>query len=631
MRSLARTFVRITVAGMLAATGGAVAATPVAAAPAPPPHAVGGFVAPAGRAAAGSQAGASAFAVPPESVDLRPYAPAVGDQGQISSCVAWSIAHSVMGYLANRAGSRGAPYAPLYLYMRAVGSGAPSNGLVPEYALAEAASNGVDTEADYFQGSYGWQTPPTKTEIANAANYRISGWNRLWLGDHQGNSAQLAVEQALAAGNPVLIGMPVYLDFEYLNSSALYNTLSGRSLGGHMVTIFAYDAQGVWIRNQWGTNWGSHGDAHLSWAFVNTLVMAAYTVSGLNAPTEPKIAPPAGLALSPATASTAGGTEVTITGTGLTGATAVRFGDTAAQFRTTQVNGATRLVAVAPPHTAGVVDVKVTNAGGTSAVATATKFTYVVPAPAITALSPNTGSTITATSVVVTGTNLAGLTKVTAGGTSVAFTRLSETQVRITLPVHAAGTVPIVVTTPGGSSPGAGFTYVVPAPAITALSPNTGPTITATSVVVTGTNLAGLTKVTAGGTSVAFTRLSETQVRVTLPVHAAGTVPIVVTTPGGASLGVGFTYVAPPAPKVTALSTVSGPSSKPTTVTITGTSFGGVTSVLVGTAPVAFVKVSDTQLRVTLPVHAAGAVDLRVVTPGGTSAASAASRFTYVR
>src|SRR4051794_7425639 len=125
---------------MLAAA--VVAALPVAtpalgaqpATPAALPHAVGGYVPGTVVTSAETRLGnASAFEVLPESVDLRSYAPPPGDQGQIGSCVAWSIGYSIMGYYANRTGGAGAPYAPLFLYLRNVeANGAPTAGLYPD-------------------------------------------------------------------------------------------------------------------------------------------------------------------------------------------------------------------------------------------------------------------------------------------------------------------------------------------------------------------------------------------------------------------------------------------------------------------------------------------------------------------
>jgi IPT/TIG domain len=79
--------------------------------------------------------------------------------------------------------------------------------------------------------------------------------------------------------------------------------------------------------------------------------------------------------LSPTSGPAAGGTLVTILGTGLTGASAVDFGTNAATDVT--VVNATTITAVSPAG-AGVVNVTVTTLGGTSANAPADQFTYVV-------------------------------------------------------------------------------------------------------------------------------------------------------------------------------------------------------------------------------------------------------------
>jgi hypothetical protein len=82
-------------------------------------------------------------------------------------------------------------------------------------------------------------------------------------------------------------------------------------------------------------------------------------------------------ALSPATGEPTGGTAVTITGTALRGATAVKFGSTAAPSFT--VVSDTEISAVAPAHDEGVVDVRVTTPGGTSVVGPADRYTYEWP------------------------------------------------------------------------------------------------------------------------------------------------------------------------------------------------------------------------------------------------------------
>ncbi len=69
--------------------------------------------------------------------------------------------------------------------------------------------------------------------------------------------------------------------------------------------------------------------------------------------------------ITPASGLTRGGTAVAITGTNFTGDTAVLFGIVPAAVR---VSSPTALVAVAPPHPAGLVDVVVANPGAPAAV-----------------------------------------------------------------------------------------------------------------------------------------------------------------------------------------------------------------------------------------------------------------------
>jgi hypothetical protein len=88
--------------------------------------------------------------------------------------------------------------------------------------------------------------------------------------------------------------------------------------------------------------------------------------------------PPALLGVSPTSGSHTGGSTVLLTGTGFTGATAVKFGATNATSFT--VISDTQIVAVAPAEVAGTVAVSVTNATGSSPTtipATLGQFTFV--------------------------------------------------------------------------------------------------------------------------------------------------------------------------------------------------------------------------------------------------------------
>jgi len=242
--------------------------------------------------------------------------------------------------------------------------------------------------------------------------------------------------------------------------------------------------------------------------------------------------------------------------------------------------------------------------------------------------------------VIVTGTGFTGTTGIMFGTTAAtSFTVDSATRINATSPAGAAGTVDVTVTTPDGTSATSSadqFTYVPSgAPAISGISPASGPVAGGTIVIVTGTGFTGATSLMFGTTAATtFTVDSDTRINATSPASVVGTVDVTVTTPQGtsaASTADQFTYVPSDAPAITAISPASGPVAGGTIVTINGTRFTGATGIHFGTNPVtAFTVNSDSRITTTSPAGSAGTVDVTVTTPQGTSAPSTADQFTYL-
>ena len=327
-------------------------------------------------------------------------------------------------------------------------------------------------------------------------------------------------------------------------------------------------------------------------------------------------------AISPSTGSANGGTSVVITGSNFVGITGVSFGGTSALSYT--VNSITQITAVTPARAVGAVQVAVTNPAGTAV--SPANYTYFAQ-PSITSISPNTGSNVGGTTVVITGNNLTGATAVTFGGIAArSFTINSINQITAITPTGTIGTVTVQVVSPGGNATGS-YTYSVSAPTITSLNPASGTTSGGNSVVITGTNLLAATSVSFGGTAaLSYTINSATQITAVAPARAAGAVTLTVTTPGGSATA---TYTYSTTPTISALSVLSGTTSGGTTVTITGTNFIGATAVTFGgTNAASFAVVSATQINAVTPARVAGGVTVDVVTPGGT--ARAAQVYTYV-
>lgn len=85
----------------------------------------------------------------------------------------------------------------------------------------------------------------------------------------------------------------------------------------------------------------------------------------------------------------------------------------------------------------------------------------------------------------------------------------------------------------------------------------------------------------------------------------------------------------PSAPEVDGVEPASGPASGGTWVTITGSGLSGATAVAFSNTPAQFDVVSSSQLRVMVPAHAPGTVDVRVSTASTTSVPSTADHYTY--
>jgi len=303
------------------------------------------------------------------------------------------------------------------------------------------------------------------------------------------------------------------------------------------------------------------------------------------------------------------GTNVTIDGTGLTGATAVTFNSVSASFIVTSDTAIQATV----PAGATTGPVSVTTPGGTAT--SGSNFT-VVSAPTITSFTPTSGPL--GTNVTISGTNFSGATAVTFNGVSAAFTVNSATAIQATVPAGAT-TGPLSVTTPGGTATSSTNFAVVSPPTVSSFSPTSGPT--GTSVTIGGTNFSGATAVTFNGVSAAFTVNSDTAIQATVPAGAT-TGPLSVTTPGGtATSSTNFAVVSPPT--VSSFSPTSGPTG--TSVTIGGTNFSGATAVTFNGVSAAFTVNSPTTIQATVPTGAATG-PLSIITPGGT--ATSTSNFT---
>jgi hypothetical protein len=166
---------------------------------------------------------------------------------------------------------------------------------------------------------------------------------------------------------------------------------------------------------------------------------------------------PAVTGVSPNEGPAVGGNTVTITGTGLSGATAVKFGSNASVITS---NTATQIVVTAPDGDPGVLDITVTTPDGTSAIVPADRYRY-RPTPVIYFIAPISGPTAGGTIVTITGIYLDAGTATVRFGTNVSASTVdSDSQITAVSPAGSAGALNVRVTNNGGTSAAQVFTYV---------------------------------------------------------------------------------------------------------------------------------------------------------------------------
>lgn len=342
----------------------------------------------------------------------------------------------------------------------------------------------------------------------------------------------------------------------------------------------------------------------------------------------------------PGSGPTAGGTAVTVTGTGFqSNPTGLRVVFGAADALNVQVVHAARVVCTAPPGSAGPVAVTVLNPDGGSAVMGAA-FTYVLGPPTVTGVSPSSGPVGGGTGVTVTGTNfVSGATVQFGGAVAGTATVVNSGTLTVFTPPGSAGSVAVTVTNPGGQSATlvGGFTYTATGsgggPGITAVSPVRGPATGGTSVTLAGGGFASGATVTFGGVAATAVSVSSAaQVTCVTPAAAApGFVNVVLTNPDGraATAVNGFEYRQPPS--VAVVRPPSGGAGGGTRIVIYGTGFDAGATVGVAGAAATGVAVNGpgTEVTAVVPAGAVGAADVVVTNPDGSTAA-ATGGFTYV-
>jgi len=334
---------------------------------------------------------------------------------------------------------------------------------------------------------------------------------------------------------------------------------------------------------------------------------------------------------SPMIGAVAGGTVVSISGTGFLAGATVYFGNTPGT--NVSVTDPSALTVIAPAGTSGTaVTVSVNNSNGSTALAPgiytfggAAGVSTAGTQPTISTISPASGTAAGGTPVTLLGSGFVpGITVAFGGVPATNVTVVNSTQVTLTTPSGAVGAVPVQVTSPTGAFGGLAnaFTYLVATPELTAVAPSEGLIVGGTPITLTGSGFVVGAAVTIGGQparNVSVT--SPTTITAVTPPGVPGGSMVLVTNPGGriTGLATGFIYSATPSVTatlaVTGVSPASGPMSGGTLATISGQGFAAGAIVTIGGVPATNVTVlSPTQILASTPASTVSGPAIVVVT-----------------
>lgn len=318
--------------------------------------------------------------------------------------------------------------------------------------------------------------------------------------------------------------------------------------------------------------------------------------------------PPTLTSATPAQGPRAGGTTVALGGSGFGGALTVSFDGNAA----TILASTTSIITCTAPASGVTGNVSVTVTSSTHGSVTEPSLFLYNPDLTLGTVVPGSGLLAGGTPIAITGTNLTGSLTVTIGGNAASAVSSSGTTITCTTPAgSASGAVNVVVAsdTHGVTTLTSGFTYN-PLPAVTSVSPPSGPLAGGNVIVITGANYVGSLSVAIAGNNAPIITSDSTRITCTVPAgsfYGASEVRVTSSTHGQGVNPVGYTYNTEPA--VLTVTPPTGNLAGGYPLLIQGTGFSGTLGVTVDGVAATILGSTTTSITVTCP---AGSVSTAV-------------------
>jgi IPT/TIG domain len=333
--------------------------------------------------------------------------------------------------------------------------------------------------------------------------------------------------------------------------------------------------------------------------------------------------------ITPSGGALAGGTSVTIVGSGFKlNDTAISIGGFPCLPLT--FNSATNLTCTTTGPSSGVKSVVATNLD-TQTGSLANAFTYQA-GPVISSISKDSGALAGGTNVTITGTGfLIGATVKVGANSCQGNGYLGATSYFCSTPAGAAGTVDIQFINPDGQefTLSSAYTYR-PAPVITSVTPNVLPVTLGGEITIAGSNFVAGATVKLGTTPCPVSSLTSTSITCDAPLVAEAAVLSVYVTNPDEQMGNktnALTYRA--APTISAISPEEGPTTGGTEITITGTGFMEDPVVTIGGLSCLNIQfISATSVKCNVPAGTSGSKTI-ILENSDAQSVALANAYTY--
>lgn len=213
--------------------------------------------------------GAAGIVPPPQFEKLLPFV-SIKSQGPTNTCVWFSIAQAIRGFLKYRGAAVPEEFwpSPLFGYYNTLvnqGTDIVDRGCMPRIALQTLTDLGFCDEADWkFEPARVLKQPLPDAYTQAADQKLITHYYRLF---SVGDQLVYEIKQALAQGFPVIYGSPVDATYE-ANSGQVLAPPTGPWLGSHMRCLVGYNEYFAIEANSWGDDWGNSGFGYISWDFI---------------------------------------------------------------------------------------------------------------------------------------------------------------------------------------------------------------------------------------------------------------------------------------------------------------------------------------------------------------------------